>query len=192
MTARDPAEAGRASAIHPTWITRGEEAACPAVSGAYGLVIALSRPVAPPVRLAASRGVGALAPGLYVYCGSARGPGGLRARIRRHLATTKRSRWHVDSLTLVAAEVWALPLPGATECALVAALLADSSKRRRGADALSVRIPVPGFGASDCRACPAHLLALDRPAEAAAARAALTALWWAPWDAAPDATDYCA
>ncbi len=37
--------------------------------------------------------------GLYVYIGSARGPGGLRARIKRHLMKKKRRKWHIDYLT---------------------------------------------------------------------------------------------
>jgi len=38
-----------------------------------------------------------LAPGWYVYTGSARR--GLVARVRRHLARGKRRRWHVDWIT---------------------------------------------------------------------------------------------
>jgi len=38
-------------------------------------------------------------PGFYVYIGSACGPGGLRARILRHLKRTKKIRWHIDKIT---------------------------------------------------------------------------------------------
>ncbi len=38
-------------------------------------------------------------PGLYAYVGSACGPGGLRARILRHLKRRKRVWWHIDRLT---------------------------------------------------------------------------------------------
>lgn len=37
--------------------------------------------------------------GIYLYIGSAGGPGGLRARIRRHLRKRKRVWWHIDWLT---------------------------------------------------------------------------------------------
>ncbi|MCE4601052.1 MAG: GIY-YIG nuclease family protein [Desulfurococcales archaeon] len=35
-------------------------------------------------------------PGVYAYVGSARGPGGVRARVCRHMAREKRLRWHID------------------------------------------------------------------------------------------------
>ncbi len=38
--------------------------------------------------------------GVYVYIGSARGPGGLKARIYRHLKLNKRIKWHIDYLTV--------------------------------------------------------------------------------------------
>ncbi|MEM2304268.1 MAG: GIY-YIG nuclease family protein [Candidatus Methanomethylicia archaeon] len=38
--------------------------------------------------------------GIYMYVGSARGPGGLKARIYRHLRLNKRIRWHIDYLTV--------------------------------------------------------------------------------------------
>ena len=38
-------------------------------------------------------------PGFYVYVGSACGPGGLRARILRHLRRSKKVRWHIDKIT---------------------------------------------------------------------------------------------
>jgi Uri superfamily endonuclease len=38
--------------------------------------------------------------GIYIYVGSARGPGGLKARIYRHLKLNKKVRWHIDYLTV--------------------------------------------------------------------------------------------
>ncbi len=38
-------------------------------------------------------------PGFYAYVGSACGPGGLRARILRHLKRSKKIRWHIDRIT---------------------------------------------------------------------------------------------
>ncbi len=40
-----------------------------------------------------------LFPGVYVYVGSAGGPGGLRARVTRHFRRYKKVRWHIDRLT---------------------------------------------------------------------------------------------
>lgn len=41
-----------------------------------------------------------LKPGVYLYVGSSRGPGGALARIIRHISSNKKTWWHVDSLTL--------------------------------------------------------------------------------------------
>ena len=67
----------------------------PRASGAYALLIALDEPL----RVHAGARDATLAPGLYVYCGSARGPGGLAARLARHMRRDKRAHWHVDQLT---------------------------------------------------------------------------------------------
>ncbi len=128
-------------------VAAAEAHALPAVPGAYLLLVRLATPLAltigtlPPA---------ILLPGWYLYAGSARGPGGIRARVARHLRRDKRVNWHVDRLTGAAAEIRACAAPGAAECDLVAALLA-----RPGVEA-----PVAGFGSSDCRTCPSHLLAL--------------------------------
>jgi Uri superfamily endonuclease len=47
-------------------------------------------------------------PGFFVYVGSAMGPGGLAARVGRHLRLEKRLHWHVDILRAVTQfdEVW--------------------------------------------------------------------------------------
>ena len=34
--------------------------------------------------------------GAYAYCGSAFGPGGLKARIDRHIRIRKKKHWHID------------------------------------------------------------------------------------------------
>lgn len=108
---------------------------------AYRLHIRLARPVTVDVgRL----GRFAFPAGRYVYTGSARR--GLEARIARHLRTEgKRLRWHVDHLLHAAGcTVTGVERHAADECAL---------NRAVGGTA-----PVPGFGASDCRAgCGSHL-----------------------------------
>lgn len=119
----------------------------PAEPGAYVLTIEAPAPIA--IRIA-TLAPSVLAPGRYAYVGSARGPGGIRARVRRHLRADKKIHWHVDRLTAAAGVRDVAAYPGADECAMVAELL-----RRRGA-----YIPVPGFGSSDCRRCRSHLVAL--------------------------------
>ncbi|MDC7789088.1 GIY-YIG nuclease family protein [Rhodoplanes sp. TEM] len=94
----------------------------------------------------AGRLAGTLAPGRYLYCGSARGPGGLRARIARHLRRRKTLRWHVDRLTTRGTVIAVWAVPDGDECALAGALA-------------GLPVPIPGFGASDCRRCPSHLFA---------------------------------
>ena len=109
----------------------------PAVAGAYLLWLPIDRPL----DLAAPKPGARLDPGIYLYLGSANGPGGLRARAARHLRADKRRRWHVDQLTVVAgARARALAWPGGDECSW-----------REAVQAAGASVPVPRFGASDCR-----------------------------------------
>ncbi len=112
--------------------------------GAYVLIVDLARPLA--LDIATLPGA-VLAAGRYAYCGSAHGPGGLRARIGRHLKRDKARRWHVDRLTGAGRIVAIHAEPNGSECALLARLRAT-----RGAT-----VPLAGFGSTDCRRCPAHL-----------------------------------
>jgi len=91
--------------------------------------------------------------GDYVYVGSARGPGGLAARLARHRNPHKSRHWHIDYLTAVAQVTGAWWAVGdeRRECAWATALVGWP-----GAQVVS-----PGLGASDCR-CRAHLFRLDR------------------------------
>jgi Uri superfamily endonuclease len=116
----------------------------PAAPGAYAVWIELAAPAPLPARL----GADPLPPGHYCYLGNAWGPGGIRARCRRHLAPRAR-HWHVDWLTARAASLWVKAFPESGECDLIARLLEKPG----------LTVPRPGFGSSDCRRCPAHLLA---------------------------------
>ena len=119
--------------------------------GAYALVIELDRPC----RLAiATLAPATLPAGRYLYLGSARGPGGIRARVARHLRRNKTRHWHVDHLTARGRITGVITAPGGSECALA----------RRALKFAAVAAPLAGFGSSDCRECPAHLLRLpDAP-----------------------------
>jgi Uri superfamily endonuclease len=122
----------------------------PPLGGAYVLFIE----VAVPLEITVGRlGPYALSPGIYAYVGSAYGPGGLRARLARHLRTEKKLRWHIDYLLAAARVVRVYARPDATrqECAWVRSLLFLPG----------VTAPIPHFGSNDCRGgCPAHLLRL--------------------------------
>lgn len=121
--------------------------ALPGAPGAYVLVIDLDRAL----RLDIARLAPAvLPPGRYAYCGSAHGPGGLRARVARHRRAGKAAHWHVDRLTAAGRIVAVHAIERGRECDLVARLL----------EAPGAVVPVRGFGSSDCRRCPAHLVAL--------------------------------
>lgn len=117
----------------------------PAVGGAYALAISLSRHLKD---LGPAQASGDLVADTYLYVGSAYGPGGIRARVRRHARADKPIHWHVDRLTRAGRIVGVLALPGAEECDIV--------ERARAAHPASA--PIPGFGSSDCRRCDAHLL----------------------------------
>lgn len=92
-----------------------------------------------------------LSPGLYCYCGSARGSGGLRARIGRHLKMNTKKFWHFDYFKtyLQITQVWWQTGEDELECG-IAQFLADES---------GALVPVNGFGSSDCRnGCVSHLI----------------------------------
>ena len=119
----------------------------PRIGGAYALLIETRSPAA-----IVLRGVSfGLEPGEYLYCGSARGPGGIRARVGRHARKKKALRWHIDRLTGIGRVRGVIIAPGGTECALFARFAAFEG----------AVVPAPGFGSSDCRHCPAHLLRID-------------------------------
>jgi Uri superfamily endonuclease len=90
----------------------------------------------------------AMCPGFYIYVGSAFGPGGLRARISRHIKRSKKQHWHIDYLREHAdlEAVWFDSYPAIQEQAW-----ADELSRSCG-----MRVAFPRFGASDC-GCESHL-----------------------------------
>jgi len=127
----------------------------PAAPGCYVLIFSLPEPVT----FASGRFRGRAVPaGWYAYAGSARGPGGTRARILRHMKKRKKRRWHIDWLTCAREEIFALCFAQGSECRLAGALM----------DAGHVS-PLPGFGSSDCKVCESHLVFLA-PLSGAAGR----------------------
>ncbi len=116
----------------------------PRTPGIYVLILELSKPYhgfAGKLRVD-------LEPGTYMYVGSARGPGGLAARIRRHLRREKNLHWHIDYL-LQEAEVKVV----------VYAETGDPQGEEKLAAQLKKRaVPVArGFGCTDKRNDETHL-----------------------------------
>jgi Uri superfamily endonuclease len=114
----------------------------PELPGAY--VLAIELPQAITIALG-GRPPAVLDEGRYLYCGSAKGPGGLRARIARHMRHGKALHWHIDRLTEAGHVLGAWTVVGGHECDLVAAFA-------------PLPAPIEGFGSSDCRRCTSHLL----------------------------------
>jgi Uri superfamily endonuclease len=91
--------------------------------------------------------------GYYVYLGSALGPGGLRARIAHDRKPSPRPHWHIDYLRV--------------HSRLHGIRFSYDARRREHQWARVMRtvrgakIPLPGFGASDCD-CRSHLYFFKR------------------------------
>ena len=145
----------------PAALLRWQDAdGLPVGPGAYAIVVAVTRPFTPPIRTLAGRRLPA---GRYLYGGAANGPGGIRARLRRHVRREKPVHWHVDWLTNTFGAAAAVALPGGDECGVLAGM-----RRFPG-----VATPIPGFGSSDCARCPAHLVSLPGNLDIASALGAL-------------------
>jgi Uri superfamily endonuclease len=131
----------------------------PSAPGSYALFLTLPQAT----HLAVGRlGTFDFPAGVYVYLGSAGGPGGLRSRLAHHARIAARPQWHLDyfrpharitgGYLVEASRAGGLPL----ECAWSQQLL-----RLPGA-----RPAAPGFGSADCRSgCPAHLIWLPDAGE---------------------------
>jgi Uri superfamily endonuclease len=88
-----------------------------------------------------------LVSGYYIYIGSAFGPGGVRARVSRHLRADKPKHWHIDYLRefVTPLSAWISYEPEQLEH-LWAQLFHDMSEVNS----------IQGFGCSDCK-CYSHL-----------------------------------
>ena len=122
----------------------------PVDKGDYLLVAELINPVE--IKIGAM-GNHTFNPGIYCYSGSARGPGGLKARITHHLRNSHHPTWHFDYLRpfLVMLEVWYLVSEDCLECEFIHYLK----------DFYKAEVMVEKFGSSDCRnQCGSHLVYL--------------------------------
>jgi len=115
------------------------------LAGAYVLLVGIEREV---TISCTGREMISLKAGWYAYCGSAKGPGGLKARVGRHFKLDKTRHWHIDHLTNGESTLAVLTVAEGDECALVQSLVESG-----------VFTPaVSGFGSSDCRTCKSHLM----------------------------------
>jgi len=118
--------------------------------GTYTLILRLAR--AQRLRIGAL-GTFTFPSARYAYVGSAFGPGGLRGRLAHHLAPAARPHWHIDYLR-AAGHIERIAWVASDQ-----RLEHDWAQRLLGStDAF---VPVPRFGASDCR-CPTHLIGFAR------------------------------
>ncbi len=92
--------------------------------------------------------------GYYAYAGSALGPGGVGARLGRHLLGSGRTHWYIDYLRARAHPVEAWYSRGLSRREH---LWSEALRTSPGAG-----IPLMGFGATDC-SCRSHLFFFARP-----------------------------
>lgn len=118
-------------------------AVLPSDPGSYALVL---RNRAPLEVVVGKLGPVAIERGYLLYVGSARGPGGLRARVGRHARGRQIRHWHIDYLRpyVELEEVWLT--------------MSSTNREHTWASSLGRHLDIahPRFGASDCR-CEAHL-----------------------------------
>jgi Uri superfamily endonuclease len=116
--------------------------------GCYSLIIDLTRKKT--IRVG-KLGESVFPAGTYVYTGSAMN--GLRARLKRHCAKTKKIHWHIDHL---------LTLPDARIKKIIlypAAPGQECRQNKRIATRPGAAVILKNFGASDCKSgCGSHLL----------------------------------
>jgi Uri superfamily endonuclease len=118
----------------------------PASGGTYILLVELASPVAIAVGRLGSISFEA---GVYAYVGSAFGPGGLAARLHRHIVGPRKIHWHIDYLLERATVIGTLHR---------AEVERGECKWARWVGTRA-KAHVPGFGSSDCR-CESHLFFL--------------------------------
>ncbi|UCD72654.1 MAG: GIY-YIG nuclease family protein [Candidatus Bathyarchaeota archaeon] len=124
----------------------------PRESGVYSIGIQLNTPIEVNIRTIPHT----LEVGTYSYTGSALGrSNNLRARILRHLSVEKKVHWHIDQIT------------NSKHATVPFVVFSRTSQREECkvnqsiAEIAQSRVPVPGFGSSDCRSgCESHLLFL--------------------------------
>ncbi|MEA3441468.1 MAG: GIY-YIG nuclease family protein [Chloroflexota bacterium] len=106
--------------------------------------------------------------GSYIYLGSALGPGGIHARLGRHISgSTSHPYWHIDYLRPFSTVIGAcyLVVEDAAcineQFMLQQTIPIECRWSQAAASLPRADIPLPGFGSSDCHSgCAAHLVRL--------------------------------
>ena len=137
----------------------------PGLPGTY--VLLLSLPRSSGIRIG-KQGMRVFRTGWYAYVGSALGPGGLAARLSRHLRLEKKHHWHIDYLR-DAAEIGGVWVDANPRCREHIWALQLAGRPFFGK-------PIAGFGATDCN-CGSHLFYFRRPPDPQAAGRKLGAQW---------------
>ena len=144
----------------------------PKHSGTYALIMVLTN--SQPIRVG-KLGEFDFPAGYYNYVGSAFGPGGLAGRLNRHRGLDAqnasggwRPHWHIDYLRLKA-EIVAIWFTNQ-----------DTPREHSWASLVSqlpgATMPVPHFGASDCR-CQSHLFHFPQPPDLPAFKRSLESVF---------------
>ncbi|UCH69759.1 MAG: GIY-YIG nuclease family protein [Candidatus Bathyarchaeota archaeon] len=139
------------------------------INGIYTLIVSLSIETWLKV---GKLGIQRFPAGYYTYTGSALGIGAssLKQRVARHLKIRKSKFWHIDFL-----------LAHTNAC-----MEAECNINRSIKERLKAKIPVAGFGASDCKQnCESHLLYFG----AQAIRSQVSALYVDTWGIRPHIID---
>jgi Uri superfamily endonuclease len=138
-----------------------------ATTGTYVLVLSSPRAA----RIAVGRRLRVtLDEGCYLYVGSAFGPGGLDARLRRHQRGDGQRHWHVDYLRAATT--------------FVGAIVDRGGERREHQwaaelEACGEYATIAGFGSSDCR-CTTHLFHAPSAPASLADLLSGAPRWWRP------------
>ena len=125
------------------------------ISGTYQLVCHANR--TRNIRIGA-RGLLPFKAGYYLYVGSAFGPGGVNARLGRHLRKHKSKHWHIDYLTAQFKPKFAIV------CYEHRRFEHDWASLLEEREDLET---IQGFGNSDCK-CSSHLFFSETPLDQAA------------------------
>jgi sugar fermentation stimulation protein A len=116
-------------------------------SGSYQIIIKVKKDTEIPI---GALGIITFIKGYYIYTGSAMK--NLYQRVERHKRKRKKLRWHIDHLlnneSVEILDILVYPSKAKEECERNQKLLNTENSK----------IIAKGFGSSDCRICPTHLV----------------------------------
>jgi sugar fermentation stimulation protein A len=120
-------------------------------SGCYQLIIEIKKSIKLQV---GALGIVTFQSGYFVYTGSALK--NLKQRVERHFRKEKKIKWHIDYLldnkNVKIIDVKLHTSNNKEEC----------QHNRKILELPGSWVPIKGFGSSDCRECPAHLIGIGK------------------------------